>query len=183
MIKKHVNVPIELDSLLKKYIESGCFASEAEAIRTAITLLLAGQQRISPMTDYRLLNEISRYVAIANEKVQEYQLIPAIEQMQIASDIIKLRMSIALVSEGNEKFVDNIRVLNIVFVDCLSALRKLAEKEYPRPKLEDAFKEFELIENLSFLVEAYKGLAETRKEEAKSTVNRAKRSSDYLLQS
>lgn len=182
MIKKHVNLPVGLDSLLKKYIESGCFASEAEAIRTAITILLAGQQRISPMADYRLLNETSKYIALAHERVQEYQLVPAIEQMKIASDIITLRMSISLVNEEDEAFIDSIRALNIVFVDCLSALRKLTEKAYTHSRLKEAFKEFELIENLNFLTEAYKGLAEAKKKEAKTTVNRTKLSSDYLLQ-
>jgi Arc/MetJ-type ribon-helix-helix transcriptional regulator len=182
MVKKHVNLPIELDSLLKKYIESGCFASEAEAIRTAITLLFAGQQRITPMADYRLLNEISRYIGIANERAQEYQLVPAIEQMKIASGIITLRMSIALVNDEDEAFIDSVRALNIVFVDCLSALRQLAEGTHNRTKLENAFKEFELIENLNFLTEAYKGLAEAKKKEAKTAVTGAKRSSEYLLQ-
>jgi Arc/MetJ-type ribon-helix-helix transcriptional regulator len=182
MVKKHVNLPIGLDSLLKKYIESGCFASEAEAIRTAVTLLFAGQQRISPMADYRLLNEISKYIAVANERTQEYQLVPAIEQLKIASDIITLRMSIALVNDEDEAFIDSIRALNIVFVDCLSALRKLAGETCSETELEKAFKEFELIENLNFLTEAYKGLADAKKKEAKTAVTRAKRSSDYLLQ-
>ncbi len=182
MVKKHVNLPVGLDSLLKKYVESGCFASEAEAFRTAITLLLAGQQRISPMADYRLLNEISRYIAIANERAQEYQLTAAIEQMTIASDIIKTRMSISLVNEEDEEFIDSIRTLNIVFVDCLSVLRKLAEKSYDISELEKAYKEFELVENLDFLVEAYKGLAEEKKG-AKTAVNPAECNSDYLLQS
>jgi len=183
MVKKHVNLPVGLDSLLKKYVESGCFASEAEAFRTAITLLLAGQQRISPMADYRLLNEISRYIAIANERTKEYQLIPAIEQMAIASDIIKTRMSISLVNEEDEEFIDSIRTLNIVFVDCLSALRKLAEKGYQETKLETAYKEFELVESLDFLTEAYKGLAEAKKKEEKTAVNPAECRPNYLLQS
>ena len=183
MVKKHVNLPIGLDSLLKKYIESGCFANEAEAIRTAITLLFAGQQRITPMADYRLLNEISRYIAIANERAQEYQLVPAIEQLKIASDIITLRMSIALVNEEDEQFIESIRALNIVFVDCLSALRTLTEKAKAnnRAVMEKALREYEITENLNFLTEAYRGLADARKKVAKSAVSRTKRSSDYLL--
>jgi len=182
MVKKHVNLPIGLDSLLKKYIESGCFANEAEAIRTAITLLFAGQQRITPMADYRLLNEVSRYIALANERAQEYQLVPAIEQLKIASDIITLRMSIALVNEEDEQFIESIRALNIVFVDCLSALRILTEKPNNKAVIEKALREYEITENLNFLTEAYRGLAEARKKEAKSAVSRTKRSSDYLLQ-
>jgi Arc/MetJ-type ribon-helix-helix transcriptional regulator len=183
MVKKHVNLPVGLDSLLKKYVESGCFASEAEAFRTAITLLLAGQQRISPMADYRLLNEISRYIAFANERAQEYQLAAAIEQMTIASDIIKTRMSISLVNEEDEEFIGSVRTLNRVFVDCLSVLRKLAEKDHGTDKLENAYKETELIENLNFLAEAYKGLAEARKKEEKAAVNSAECRPNYLLQS
>jgi Arc/MetJ-type ribon-helix-helix transcriptional regulator len=171
MVKKHVNLPAGLDSLLKKSVEDGCFASEAEAFRTAITLLLFELQRISPMADYRLLSEVSQYIELAKERAKGYQLVPAIEQMTIASDIMKNRMSISLLSDGNKDFVTNIRVLNTVFVDCLSVLRKLAKKDYPRTKLENAYREYELIENLDFLVDAYKGLGEATKKEGKPTVN------------
>jgi len=183
MIKKHVNLPIGLDSLLKKYIENGCFVSEAEAIRTAITLLLAGQQRISPMADYRLLNEISRYTSLAEERVQQHQLIPAIEQMRIASDLITTRMFISLVNEEDQEFANSIRAVNLVFVDCLSILRKLAEKDLTPIQLDKAFEELELNENLNFLIEAYKGLAQAKKEEAQTAANPVKCKPDYLLQS
>jgi Arc/MetJ-type ribon-helix-helix transcriptional regulator len=182
MVKKHVYLPAGQASLLKKLVESGLFASEAEAIRTGVTMLLAGQQRISPMADYRLLNEVSKYIGTANERVQEYQLIAASEQMKTASDIITLRMAIALVNEEDEQFIDSIRALNNVFVDCLSALRILTEKANDKAVIEKALREYEITENLNFLTEAYRGLAEARKKEAKSAVSRTKRSSDYLLQ-
>jgi len=183
MIKKHINLPVGLDLMLKKSVESGCFASESEAFRTAITLLLFEQQKLSPIADYRLLNEVSKNIIIANERAQQYQLIPAIEQMTIASDILKTRMTISLSSDENEDFINSIRTLNMVFVDCVSLLRKLAEKDYPLTKLKQAYEEFELIENLGFLAEAYQGFATEKKKEPKANVNSAKCSPDYLLQS
>lgn len=183
MIKKHINLPVGLDSLLKESVESGYFASESEAFRTAITLLLIEQQKLSPMADYRLLNEVSKNIAIANERAQQFQLIPAIEQMTIASDILKTRMTISLSTNENEDFINSIRTLNMVFVDCISLLRKLGEKDYSQTKLGQVYEEFELIENLDFLAEAYQGLATKKKEETEANVNSAKCSSDYLLQS
>lgn len=183
MIKKHINLPVGLDALLKQSVKSGCFASESEAFRTAITLLLFEQQKLSPIADYQLLNEVSENIAIANKRAQKYQLIPAIEQMTIASDILKTRMTLSLSNDENEDFINSIRTLNMVFVDCVSLLRKLAEKDYPNTKLKQAYDEFELIENLDFLVEAYLGLAKEKKKETKPNIYSAKCSPDYLLQS
>ena len=104
MIKKHINLPVGLDALLKQSVKSGCFASESEAFRTAITLLLFEQQKLSPIADYRLLKEVSENIAIANQRAQKYQLIPAIEQMTIACDILKTRMTISLSNDENEDF-------------------------------------------------------------------------------
>jgi Arc/MetJ-type ribon-helix-helix transcriptional regulator len=179
-VKKHVYLPAALDSSLKSLVEKGYFVSEAEALRTAVTLLLANQRQISADIDYVILNEISEYIQAASERAKDCKIELAIEQMSTAADMISTLMTISLMTRDNEDFITNIRTLNIIFTDCLSVLRKIVENNSSKDRINELYKEYELTENLDFLQQAYKEFANVKREELKLASNSTDRNSNHI---
>jgi Arc/MetJ-type ribon-helix-helix transcriptional regulator len=162
MIKKHINLPEWIDSDLKELVNQGYFPSEAEAIRTALALMLTSNRKLSPKSDTALFEEIANLIDRAVEEIQKCRLPSAIEYLHQSAQTLQFRFALSI--HDDSEFVNSIRVINRVLADCLSSLAQILKEDFHDQQLKNALEEFETVENLRFLSEAYRGLAKLKYE-------------------
>lgn len=168
MIKKHVNLPKWLNSYVKDLVQNGYFQNDAEALRAGLMIMAASLHDLSPHMDTLVFNEIARNIEIAKKEVEKHRISSAIERLRLASQLLTSRMVISAMDKDSD-FFNSIRVVNVVFADCISSLAQIVEQKLDIKQIDEALKEVEIIENLEFLAETYQGLAKLKYQEREDT--------------
>jgi len=93
--------------------------------------------------------------------------------LHLVSQTLSYRMTISIYDDP--EFINNIRTVNMVLADCVASLAQMVKRDLEVKQLNDAIEECEIIENLSFLSETYRGLAKlNHSKEARTRVDTAK---------
>lgn len=163
MVKKHISLPRWLNSYVKELVQRGHFQNEAEVIKAALMLMATSTHKLSPEVDTLLFEEIANYIGMAKKHVQEYRLPSAIEYLRLVSQTLSYRMTLSIYDDP--EFINNIRPVNIVLADCIALLGQMVKRNLDIKQLNDAIEECEIMENLDFLSETYKGLVRLKYQE------------------
>ena len=99
----------------------------------------------------------SSNIDLAKKEIKRYRINSAIEYLHFATEIISNRIVISVMNDDSH-FINSLRTVNIVLANCTAYLAEMVKQDYDVEQMNVILEELEMIDNLNFLSEAYKGL-------------------------